>query len=212
MTQPIAEIGEDRIRRAVDGTGDLSLPGPVWMAWRQDGRRITGAWHEADSLARAVAASRGALAGRTADTLEICLTQNWQKVPKEQIGQAFANSARGLTGIEIRFGDALTRIAPTTSIASNRAPLREIERLAVLNRLTPAAFLEKAEISRFDAAQFLVVGDRCLRLWRGGQVVPPDAVGPEMLRETIAGLSGWMHANLHSDGRMTYKYWPSRGV
>ncbi|HEX6141752.1 MAG TPA: hypothetical protein VFZ01_03470, partial [Geminicoccaceae bacterium] len=24
-------------------------------------------------------------------------------------------------------------------------------------------------------------------------------------------MSGWMRANLHGDGRMTYKYWPSRG-
>ncbi|MFE3836893.1 hypothetical protein [Pseudogemmobacter sonorensis] len=199
------------------GKGTIRLePGaPVWLAWRSGGRQIAADWFEAGDLAAAIALARGALRkAEAADALEICVTRDWRPVAEADLATAFANSQRGLVGMEIRLGGKHSRIAPTRSIATNRAPFREIERLAKLAGMTPEAYAQKANILRFEADQFLVLPaqGRCVRLWRGGLVVPPEAVDARMLRLTIEGLSGWMRRNLHADGRMTYKYWPSRGA
>ena len=48
------------------------------------------------------------------------------------------------------------------------------------------------------------------RMYRGNRVVPITDVTQSRVRAWRDELSGWLAANLHPDGRMTYKYWPSR--
>lgn len=205
-------VAEGMSGRTADA-GGLPLAAPVWLVWRRNGRRIAAEWHAAPTLAEAVARSAADLAG-PADALEICLTRDYRPVPPERLAAAFANSQRGLRGIEIALDDRLTRIAPTATIASNRPPFREIERKAAALGLTPERLAARASIRSFESDQFLVLPDRgiCHALWRGGRVVPPESIGPGLLQDTIRGLSGWLLRNVRPDGRMTYKYWPSRGV
>lgn len=208
-------ITEDQLLAAVTGRGpDIALGQPIWLKWRKGGKAIGGGWYEGASFAAAYAASREDLAGQAADCVEICLTRDWRPLPPDMIAQSFPNSASGVAGIAIQIGQALTRITPLESIARNRPLLKEIELLAQAHRLPPEDLITRATIQRFEADQFLLwpEGPRCIALCRGGMVVPPLAVGPEMLSQTIQGLSTWMRANLQKSGRMTYKYWPSRGM
>lgn len=196
------------------GTAQLAADTPVWLAWRCQGRQIAAGWYEAADLAGAIEQARAGLPQAPhPDALELCVTHGWQTVAPEARAGAFPNSLRGLVGMEILADGKLTRVAPTRAIATNRAPLREIERFAKLKRVTPEVWARAARIRRFNADQFLLLvpEDKCLRLWRGGQIQAPDTVDAALLQETIAGLIGWMWRNLHFDGRMTYKYWPSRG-
>lgn len=188
--------------------------GPCWIALRQGGRVLASGWQDSGSLSMDLSHARAALAtGETPDLIELCLTHGWQDVPAEELVRRFANSSRGLRGLEIRHGATLLRIAPSTTIACNRAPLRELERLAQRARLSIEDFARAAKFRSFAADQILILPgeDRCIRLWRGGSIVAPAETGAPMLRETISGLSSWMMASLQDDGRMTYKYWPSRG-
>lgn len=208
-------ITEESLLAAVNGQGpDIALGQPIWMRWRRGGRAIAGGWHEGGSLAAAYAASRAELAGQAADCVEICLTRDWRPVPPNRIAQSFPNSASGVAGIAIQIGQALTRIAPLVSITSNRVLMKEVERLAQAHRISAEELIRRAKIQRFEADQFLLwpKPSRCIALARGGQVVPPKEVGPEALGQTIQGLSTWMRINLQKSGRMTYKYWPSRGM
>ncbi|WP_283179164.1 hypothetical protein [Gemmobacter sp. 24YEA27] len=217
MMQASATVSDLQVLDSFHGRDTFGLvPGaPVWLAWRCAGRQIAAGWYEAEDLAAAIALARSDLPGMPQpDALEICVTRDWQPVTPETLTTSFPNSLRGLVGMEILSGGKLTRVAPTRAIATNRAPFREIERLAKLKRITPEAYAQSARIRRFSADQFLLLipEDRCVRLWRGGHIQPAEKVDAPLLQQTIDGLIGWMRQNLHPDGRMTYKYWPSRGA
>ncbi|MDQ2065369.1 hypothetical protein Q9295_03200 [Xinfangfangia sp. CPCC 101601] len=196
---------------------EIALQGPVWLLWRHRGRKVVGGWYEAATLAQALAQLSRHLAGRPADGLEICLSRDWQRILPADLPKLLPNSISGRIGLSIRLagreGDTETRIAPLVAIANNRPPLREIDKMAQDLGMTVEALLQKAVVQRFTTEQFLVrpEEDRCTRLYRGGDVISPSTVGPELLRDTIESLSDWMRANLREDGRMTYKYWPSSG-
>ena len=219
MPQDQAFLARDprQILQAASGVCDpLSDPtaGPSWVALRRGGKVLASGWQNSGSLSADLSLAQATLAeGERPDLIELCLTHGWQTIPAEKLAQRFANVSRGLRGIEISHGETFLRIAPTTTIATNRAPLRALERLALQARMGIEDFARAAAFRSFAADQILILPleNRCIRLWRGGTVVAPDEVGAPLLRETIDGLSAWMLANLRDDGRMTYKYWPSRG-
>lgn len=76
-------VAEGMSGRTADADA-LPLAAPVWLAWRRNGRRIAAEWHEAPTLAEAVARSAADLAG-PADALEICLTRDYRPVPPERL-------------------------------------------------------------------------------------------------------------------------------
>jgi hypothetical protein len=194
---------------------DVALEGPAWFAWRKAGRLVSGGWHAAAGLRAAVALGRQALAGAEADALELCLTRDYRVVPADGIAVAFPNSQRGRIGIEIRTKDEVYRVGPTTAISSNRPPVKEIERLALARQMQPAELLQRSVVRRFEADQFLIGltgGAHCSRLWRGARLVSAQETGRDLLLRTIEGLCLWLRENQAADGRMTYKYWPSRGA
>jgi hypothetical protein len=46
---------------------------------------------------------------------------------------------------------------------------------------------------------------------RGNTLFPIEGVTADRVRQLEDDMGRWMTANLHPDGRMTYKWWPSRG-
>lgn len=48
------------------------------------------------------------------------------------------------------------------------------------------------------------------RLFRGDQTIPDDHVTPENIASFLTNMGGWIKRNTHEDGRLEYKYWPSR--
>jgi hypothetical protein len=70
-------------------------------------------------------------------------------------------------------------------------------------------------VSTFEALQFLVkLGDppAITQLHRGDTLVPLQAVTPKRLDQALDLMIGWFLNNIDDDGRLTYKYWPSRGA
>lgn len=196
------------------GRGDVRLAGPVWLAWRRKGRKLAGAWHREAGLAAAARAARAAPGIDRADTVELCLTRDYEPVETPDLGRVFSNNLRGLAGLEISVGDvSVHRVPPTVTIATNRSFGREIERVLEGGKRPPEQVLAALSFRRFQADQFLVdlAAGTARRLFRGGTVIGPGQVGPGLLAETIEGLCGWMLRNVGDDGRMVYKYWPSRG-
>ena len=175
---------------------------------------MRGGWVHAPTLQDAFAQAKGFPGAARATALELCLTHDFRVVAPKDFSRVFANSARGRIGIELRLGKAVHRIPPTLSIANNRRLLREIEIFAQALDLSQAELAQKATVSRFAARQILcqLRPDAApVELFRGNRIIPPEALGPDLLRDVIGKLSDWMVRNLHPSGRMTYKYWPSRG-
>ncbi len=204
------------ITAAVAGDGPtVTLEGPAWVVWRCNGKLLHGGWYRAPTLQKVMAQARAHPQAAQATAIELCLTQAPRQVPEDRIVQVFANSARGRLGIEIRLDQALHRVPPTLSIATNRSFTREIELFAEATGLSAAEVRQRAAFFSFEARQFVIglePGAPQAELYRGNLVIPPEAVGPDLLRETVAGLIDWMRSNVAASGRMTYKYWPSRGA
>jgi len=197
------------------GLADMRLEGPVWIAWRSGGRRLSGDWHNETTLSQALRTARKRLKTCKADSLEICLTRDFTEVLPDRFQKFFFNNARGRFGLEISVRDIVVhRVPATDTIASNRSFEREVERVIEAAKRPAAQVLPELRFRRFRTEQILIDLQefKAIRLHRGSQLVAPEDVGPSCLAETIEGLCSWMRNNLHPDGRMTYKYWPSRGT
>ena len=197
------------------GLADMRLQGPVWIAWRSGGRRLSGAWHNETTLSQALRTARKGLTTGNPDSIEVCLTRDFTEVVPDMFGKSFFNNGRGRFGLEISVGNVVVhRVPATDTIASNRSFEREVQRVIEAAKRPAAQVLPELRFRRFHTEQLLIDLQelRAIRLNRGSQLVAPEDVGPSCLAETIEGLCAWMRNNLHADGRMTYKYWPSRGA
>ena len=193
---------------------DIALSGPAWTVWRSQGRALASAWRSDALLSEIFKACLAEGHVRKADCLELCLTGNYRPVSRAQFKAVFANRARGRIGIEIRCNGYRKRIAPTRTIATNRRFEKQLELAAEETGLTGEQILDRGGVRAFDAHQFLIfpgVQPHALRLYRGNRIVPPGFATFDGLKLTLDGLAEWLLANLGEDGRMTYKFWPSRG-
>lgn len=188
--------------------------GPVWYAVRRNGLKLSGTWCKPDDLDSFLLEVRRAAESSSADAVEVCFSHSYRDVGWDRVREMFSNNRRGLIGIEISFGPHLRRIAPTTTIATNRPLLREIDYFCHELGATPKAFRAQASLRAFEADQFLLrpQGDPAVvSLHRGATTVLPEEVDAHGIREMAASMARWMLVNLRADGNLTYKYWPSRG-
>ena len=197
-----------------DLPGDLA----VYVVLRRNGKRLADAWspmgHTQDPLASAISSARKELGSAShPDTAEIVFAYRFRPVHADKIGQVFTNLNRGRIGIQLTSGDRLMRYAPTRMIATNRSFTKIIETFCAKEVKKAGQRAKSFVIRRFDAACFLVPlaeGKSPVRLFRGNTIIPQDAVTAETTASLARRMSDWMLANLNSNGRMTYKYWPSR--
>ena len=129
---------------------------------------------------------------------------------------AFSNRVRGVVGMELTYGKQIIRLAPSYMIASNLGFGRLIERFLDRQNASIDDFAANGSVRAFSARQFLVPGNGeadQVELFRGATLVDPIPPGnSSRAAETLAdGIAGWMLRNLSADGRLPYKYWPSRG-
>ena len=190
----------------------------VYVGLRRKGRRLAEAWsppgHALQALRDALGEARRRSGTATADTLELVIAHDFEPVPFARRKAAFSNLRRGLSGIELRYGDEIERRGPTQMIASNRSFVAVIERFAEARGLDDDALARGLRLRRFEAEQFLVSllpTPSAVPLFRGNQVVGQDAVTREAVTGLARRMADWMIRNVAADGRMTYKYWPSRG-
>jgi hypothetical protein len=219
--------------KALIGNLDLRLNLPaqaVYIALRSKGRRIADIWEcrgtTAEALALAVARVKSRLKGaqiKEADVLEISLGYDFKRYfldrPKSRRSFLF-NINRGLWGIEVVYkgfekGVIVERFSPTYIVASNRSHGRIIDLFRQKHGIEEADFIKNSRLSVFQAEQILVYlkeSPKAFLTERGNIYVSPGMVSRESVAE-FAGLAGqWLCNNVHQEGRMTYKYWPSSGT
>ena len=206
-------VGEVRTGRSIGGMPPL--PGPIHVTLRDHGRACATFWQPDGQIGAALAAAV-TLAGREgADTLQVDLGDAPERVAPKDLRSAFPNAARGILGLGVALDGTTTWFAPSQMIATNRSFLRAVELELARRGIDAGTFAARGGyFLRFRARQILIrlaPEVEVLTLLRGGRLVRPEACTPSMIRDMIEGMAGWMRANLHGDGQMTYKYWPSRG-
>ena len=216
----IAALIEDAIGRTADASPPIRCLGPTYVAFRRSGRRLAHMWREEQELAAAlhaaVAEARGILDVEAIDAVELCLSREFRVVPPGGAGRLPGNAQRGILGLELSCNGSTERAAPTEMIAANRSFEKAMARLLAAYRVAagqrPPAH---AVLRTFAARQVLVrLGPpaTAVTLLRGNRPVPLESVSAGMLSEMAEGMGAWLLRNQRPDGRLTYKYWPSRGT
>ena len=147
---------------------------------------------------------------------EVCIAHRFRNVATKRFSRKFFNRVRGVVGMEIAHGDAVARFAPTQMIAANLGFERAVERFLSEQGVTAGDFAANGTLRAFSAEQFLLpdgVTDEAIRLFRGSTPVDESPTsGEDHARELAEGIGQWMTRNLSTEGRIPYKYWPSRGT
>ncbi len=221
----VLDCALDRIARVASaGLAGRSAPPlwceePVYIALRTRGRIRRRGWVEATELARAVSTLAGDAApgedAESVDTVELCLTHGYADVPLGAMAAEFGNAQRGIVGMEISYQGVIERIAPTQTIATNRRHQKAFELFLDRHDLTAEVFIDRGgKLRRFEARQVLVTpGEppRAVAMDRGATLVEPKAMDGTTVAQMKASMTVWLLAQVGKSGRMTYKYWPSRG-
>ena len=185
--------------------------GPIQLVFRHGGRKGPVYWIDdhpwSVGLPKALSLMSAKAKVGQRSTIELIFSKRGQVHPPNAQSWAFSNIHRGILGISIWGKDYHERIGPTEVIAHNRSLRRWIER--VQERRGPADRIET-----FEAFQFLIrwqATPTIQTMHRGNVTVPIAAVTQENVKALATRMAGWLATQVHSDGRMTYKYWPSRG-
>lgn len=152
---------------------------------------------------------------RGLDTIELCFTHSYRLVDPAQFDRQLANVHRGIRGIELQYKDQMVRYSPTRMIASNLSFQNAFERFLTQLSLSPEAFLRNGgTIQSFEARQVLIrlaPQVTAVTLHRGNRIVPYEKLSGDVLRDMTRCMGQWMLRQVQLDGRMVYKYFPSRG-
>ncbi len=205
-----------------DGEIPAMLESPyvaVYVALRQKGRRLSEAWAEGDSgieaLHLALGQARAGLDGKNRpDRVELVLSHDFEPVDFDERRRLLGNIQRGLWGLEITHPQGLERHAPSTMIASNRSFETLTGNAAERQGLSGAQAAESFVLRRFRAEQVLVSLSPKVsaeRMFRGNRLVGHQEVTRASVGALAERMADWMVRSVQDDGRMNYKYWPSRG-
>lgn len=207
------------------GTGALATPiGPVYAALREGGvLRATG-WAGDGPVLDAVrdAVDAAWLAGTEdgadltdVDAVELAIGHSSRQVQlAPDLPGALSNANRGVLGLELERAGRTTRYSPTWMLATNRSFESVLTSYAEQERMTDAQLRRDVTARVFEAEQVLVTlggPPSAVRMQRGNALVPVEAVTRDAVQELVAGMEEWLIGAVHDDGRLTYKYWPSRG-
>ena len=183
----------------------------IWYCVRQGGAAKRHGWTRdvaLDDLPRRVGAGRG-------DLVEVCVAGGFRPVAPARHARVFRRRDRGIVGLEIACREDVARLAPTRMIAANLGFTRAIEKYLREWNAGLDEFTANGRLRTFSARQFLLSGDDGERteLFRGSTLVAPvPEVGENRAADLAGGIGRWMLRNLSAEGRLPYKYWPSRGV
>jgi len=195
----------------------------VYISARSEGRRLGEIWETRgttlEALASAIKNVQKELSPEqisAADALEINFCYDFEEFfldQSESRFSLFSNIHRGVKGFEIGHANQPPgRYAPTYIVASNRSNERLVELYREKHEISEEDFTQNARVFAFQAEQVLVsLGDnpRAVLMERGNTFVDPEAISRDSVYEMAGLAGGWLYNNVHQDGRMTYKYWPS---
>ena len=202
-----------------------NTPQVVTVVLRKNGLRLAEAWGKSSSTVNALKKAVGqakkklpAKAWSTVTVAEVCFLHSFEELrygDKKERRQLLGNIHRGIRGIEISYNDSVELYSPTHMIATNRSPKRIIELYKREHSLTEEQLEKEVRFRRFQGYQLLAeLGQfpRTTFMERGNQFVPIEEVTRTNVADRSELAAEWLVNNLHEDGRMTYKYWPSRNA
>ena len=199
--------------------------GPVYVAARRGGIKVWEAWHDNGPWEAALQAIFGDRLSRETgddkpDAFEVSLTDFPRSVDPRRQQAALSNAHRGVRGLQVAHNGDVVRFAPTDMIARNLSFRRGLELAADLlaecrNSVGGGELPAGATVSLFDSVQVLLrpgPPPRAVRMVRGKVPVAPADVSRQSVTLAATRMAEWLTANLSPDGRMVYKYFPSRGA
>lgn len=197
----------------------------IYLAPRSQGRRLGEFWalkgSTGEALAQVIAQAKESLGEeqlKAVDLLELNLCHSFKALDlnKPEHRGLLTDVHRGVLGLAIAYGSGQNEVeeqfAPTYIVAGNRSFARLIELFCERQQIKEAELKEHGRLNSFTAEQVLVYlkeSPRACLLQRGSRYVPQEAVNQASLKEFINLGGGWLKSNVHSDGRLTYKYWPA---
>ena len=210
-----------RLMETMEGSGDKSHPmpgtgGAVYVALRESGVKRSHAWCFGEEwrtgFSEALKDAAHGLAPECRpriDAVEACFANPPRSLSPSEYKQELSNVHRGIRGVVLRNNTVRQAWSPTDMLARNLSFENVFTRFR--ETASPAG---PSHVSVFDAEQFLVLlGDGILvkPMVRGNTYVPLSDVTRIQVQRLADGLGDWLVRQVHDDGRMTYKYWPSRG-
>jgi len=145
------------------------------------------------------------------DSVELCLTYSFHQISLDQLP---SNIDRGILGLRLSFENQTFAISPTEMIAKNLSFQSVFSRILEQVQTSEDQFSERGIIEIFNCEQVIVLLEPSLRaesMVRGNQLVAIENIDLSTVENFANQASSWMAAQIHDDGRLTYKYWPSRG-
>ncbi|MHC4672305.1 MAG: hypothetical protein ACYTBZ_07450 [Planctomycetota bacterium] len=186
--------------------------GPVYVVLRAKGRKLATIWETGSDWARNIVngierAKKKIKASsiKKIDIIELCLTYNYRHIKLQHDRQMISNVHRGVRGIVLHSDSQIIRYSPTEMIARNLSFDKIIESLDDKQDIV---------VEIFDAHQVLISLNPSIKvstMFRGNTLIPQEAVTQDNVHKLAKGLQNWLVSQVHPDGRITYKYWPSRG-
>jgi hypothetical protein len=199
----------------------LHLEGPTYVVLRRQGRLKQAFWCHLPTLKQlwqqilSEIALLSNASSRGPDTVELCFCYQYQRVPLKHFNSTFANMHRGIRGIEIQYRDQIVRYSPTRMIATNLSFQTIWQNFLDREALTLETFVRQGgQLYTFSSHQILIQLHPTLTLiplHRGNQIFPLTAVSPAEIQTMITTMAGWLFRQIQLDGRLIYRYFPSRG-
>ncbi len=189
----------------------------VYLEARSEGALRTSLWESsgttAEALRTAIRKAKVAVAsGDPVDTLVGCVARDFRDVDLDDAEDW--NVHRGIRGLELSADKTTRRITPLEMLAKNDSFEGVIgEFLGDLPKGLTRWSRDDLEGRSFECDQFwipLAQPEKTRGLMRGNDLVDMKDVTREATDRFFTLMGDWMFANLMTDGRMTYKWWPSR--
>ncbi|MEM1255310.1 MAG: aspartyl/asparaginyl beta-hydroxylase domain-containing protein [Cyanobacteria bacterium P01_H01_bin.21] len=195
----------------------VSCLGPTYIALRHQGKRQLSYWSYSPDLAatlRDIAAQCSLTEASPPDTVELCFTHSYRRISTQQFERVFANVHVGIRGIELHYKDQIARYSPTDMLARNLTFCKILDRFLQTTTLSKKEFFQHGTVQTFEARQVLLTIEptvTAVSIYRGTPVVALDRLSTTTLHEMTATMGQWLMRQVTANGRLLYKYFPSRG-
>ena len=194
----------------------------VYANFREAGQSRLEDWrkgsHALDALDKIMAAGvkRLGKVKNKIDTVELNFAHSFQTKDLKEDKRVLSNIYRGIREVEFIHNKQATRYGPTKVLATNRTLKNLVDVFAKKKDISINQVYGNTVRARiFEADQVLLQlegAGRAIRMIRGNQLVPIESVRFETVKSLSNAHIQWFKNNLLEEGRMTYKYWPSRGA
>lgn len=191
----------------------------IQLSFWSGGKLISTAWQEGvnlfDCLRLGIIDAKqreGHSAIKASDIIQVSAPVSWTPYTPDMDAPSAVNDLRGVYGFQVSRGSTVRRISPLQMISRNLSPSRAIDLLCEALEPDGDSDLDRSIVA-FETVDFTIqVGKmKTIRAMRGSEAVSQNAITLETTSDMAQKMSRWMVRQVSSDGRTTYKYWPSNG-